>query len=162
MNKDTAERVKRLKQEVKDLGRNPKDYRYDYGAMNAWRRSGAWVYILIPNNREAIVNWTDFVEQELYHKRWANSSSNPLLDYPHTNVLSLDDKPKKLYLHHAVMGAKTGCVIDHINGDHYDCRSWNLRHGTTEQNNQNRHPRPKATGSTRKNRSADVHYVQLL
>ena len=160
MNKDTAERIKRLKQEVLDLGRSPKDYRYDYGALNAWRRSGAWVYILIPTNREAIVNWTDFIEHELYTKRWTNSSSNPLLDYPHTNVPSLDDKPKKLYLHHAVLGSKAGCVVDHINGDHYDCRSWNLRHGTTEQNNQNRHPRQNTNKVVYK--SARAEYVPLL
>lgn len=160
MTKDTAERIKRLKQEVKDLGRNPKDYRYDYGAMNAWRRENSWVRILCPNNREALVDWSDFVEKQLYSNRWANSSTNPLLDYPHTNILSLEDKPKKLYLHQAVMGSKTGCVIDHINGDHYDCRGWNLRHGTTAQNNQNRHPR--STGSRTSVKPMPSEYVSLF
>lgn len=160
MTKDTAERVKRLKQEVKDLGRNPKDYRYDYGAMNAWRRENSWVYILCPNNIEAIVDWSDFVDKQLYSNRWANSSSNPSLDYPHTNVLSLEDKPKKLYLHHAIMGSKADRVVDHINGDHYDCRGWNLRHGTTAQNNQNRHPKAIIRKSCDKNTSAK--YVALF
>lgn len=160
MNKDTAERIKRLKQEVKDLGRNPKDYRYDHGAKNAWRRDGSWVRILCPNNREALVDWSDFVNGKLYADRWGPLNSDPLLDYPHTTALSLEDKSKQLCLHQAIMGSITDRVIDHINGDHYDCRRSNLRHVTTKQNNQNRHPR----STIRRNciKPIQSEYVPLL
>lgn len=161
MNKETAERIKRLRQEVKDLGRDPKDYRYDHGSQNAWRREKSWVCILCSNNKEALVNWQDFVEGEFQRKRWGPLSSDPTRDYPHTTVLGLDDKSEQRTLHQAVMGKKEE-VIDHINGDHYDCRRWNLRHGSVEQNNQNRHPRATSRKVSCKTIPLETNYVPLL
>ena len=139
MYKDTAEQIKRLQQTVIDLGRNPKDYRYDRDAHNPWRREGPWVYILCSNNKEAIVDWSDFVKYRLNTITWGPLSSDPKKDYPHATVLGLDDKSQQLSLHQAIMGYVADRVIDHINGDRYDCRRSNLRHVTTAQNNQNRH-----------------------
>lgn len=161
MNKETAERIKRLKQEVKDLGRNPNDYRYDQGAENAWRRDGSWVRILCSNNKEALVDWNDFVAGKLYADRWSPLSSDPLKDYPHTNILCLEDKSKQLSLHQAIMGSIADRVIDHINGDHYDCRRSNLRHVTTKQNNQNRHSRTTICKSCAKTAQPKCMYKEL-
>ena len=157
MTKDNAEKIKRLKQMVINLGRNPKDYRYDWDAHNPWRREGPWVYILCSNNREAIVDWSDFVERKLNTTTWGPLSSDPKKDYPHATILGLEDKGQQLSLHQAIMGSVADRVIDHINGDHYDCRRSNLRHVTTAQNNQNRHPH-----LYKRNKTERTEYVPLL
>jgi hypothetical protein len=169
MNKDTAERIKRQKQEVLSLGRNPKDYRYDLDTKNPYRiehtRFGSSAYILVNDGeqgKEAVVDLDVFYTKRCYSFHWTRLSSDPTKDYPHTNTYDCTGKKINLSLHALVMGTEDGKVIDHINGDHYDCRSWNLRRGTIAQNNQNRHPRHKVIRATRKVKSTDAHYVPLF
>jgi hypothetical protein len=146
MNKDTAERIKRLKDEVRKLGRNPKDYYYDWGAQNAYRiehtKLGSYAYILINDKKhgiEAKVDLDCFYTYRLYSYRWIRSSSNHKKDYPHTNIPDRNGKLTNLLLHVLVMGTVEGKVIDHNDGNHYNASRSNLNHVTTAQNNQNRH-----------------------
>lgn len=132
-------RTKDLRQMVRDLGRNPKYYRYDFGAKNPWRLEGTHVYILINNGKEAKVDWVDFIGKRLYSYRWTALSSDPSKDYPHTNIPDLYGKPTNLYLHILIMGSVSGLVVDHFDGNRYNASRSNLRHVTTKQNNQNRH-----------------------
>lgn len=149
MTKDTVERIKRLKYEVVQLGRNPKDYRYDLGTQNAYRikhtKLGSYVYILIndkKHGKEARVDLDCFYTKRVYSFRWIRSSSDPKKDYPHTNTYDSTGKLVNLQLHALVMGTVDGKVIDHNDGDHYNASRSNLNHVTTAQNNQNRHPNP--------------------
>ena len=154
--KDTVERVKRLKDEVAALGRNPGDYRYDLGTLNAYRieytKLGSYAYILINDKKqgkEAKVDLNEFYTKRCYSFRWIRSSSDPQKDYPHTNLPDSTGKVVNLYLHVLVMGTIPGKVIDHNDGDHYNASRSNLNHVTTAQNNQNRHPWPKKTRQIR-------------
>ena len=147
MTRDTAERLKRLKAEVQTLGRDPKDYCYDFGALNAYRvertKFGSYAYILINDKqqgKEARVNLADFYTLRLFSYRWHRSHSDPLNDYPHTNVPDSTGKKVNLMLHTLIMGTAHEQVIDHIDGDHYNASRSNLHHVTLAQNNQNRHP----------------------
>lgn len=161
MTRDTAERLKRLKAEVQTLGRDPKDYCYDFGALNAYRiehtKLGSYAYILINDKGygiEAKVDLADFYTLRLYSYRWHRSNSNPAEDYPHTNIPNSTGKKFNLALHVLIMGNMPGRVIDHNDGDHYNASRSNLNHVTTAQNNRNRHPNSSArykranTGST--------------
>ena len=152
MTKDSAERIKRLKNEVAACGLNPADYRYDMNTMNAYRiektKLGEYVYIVVPHKnenscREAKVDIDCFYSLRLYSYRWIRSSSNPKKDYPHTNTYDSTGKRVNLLLHIFIMGGTiSGKVIDHNDGDHYNASRSNLNYVSPAQNNQNRHPSP--------------------
>lgn len=149
MNKDTGERLKRQRQEVKDAGRNPKDYRYDMDTKNPYRiehtKLGSYAYILVNDKdtglgKEVKVDLSDFYTLRLYSYHWFRSSSDPKKDYPHTNTWDSNGNLINLLLHVLIMGTVDKKVIDHNDGDHYNASRSNLNHVTTAQNNQNRHP----------------------
>jgi hypothetical protein len=165
MTLDCAARIKRLKQEVIDLGRNPKDYRYDLDTKNAYRiehtKLGSYAYILINDKkqgREARVDLRDFYIKRVYSYRWIRMSSNPKKDYPHTNTWDSTGKLVNLMLHVLIMESEEGLVIDHNDGDHYNASRSNLNHVTLAQNNQNRHPRVKYGAAE----AAASQYVSLF
>lgn len=140
-------RIKKLKEEVSKLGRNPKDYQYEHCARNAYRiehtKLGSYAYILINDEaggKEARVDLDSFYTLRLYSYRWSRSHSDPKRDYPHTNIPDSTGKKFNLQLHTLIMGTLPGKVIDHNDGDHYNASRSNLNHVTTAQNNQNRHP----------------------
>ena len=167
MNKDTAEHIKRLKQEVKDLGRNPKDYRYDLNTQNAYRiehtKLGSYAYMLVndkEHGKEARVDLKYFYEKRCYSYRWIRLSSDPKKDYPHTNIPDGCGKLFNLYLHALIMGSEEGLVIDHNDGDHYNASKSNLNHVTPAQNNQNRHPHLYSKQAIQK--STQANYVPLF
>ena len=146
MTKDNVERIKKLKQEVIDLGRNPKDYRYDLSTQNAYRiertKLGSFAYVLVndkQHGKEAKVDLDCFYTKRIYSFRWNRSHSDPRKDYPHTNTYDSTGKRVNLQMHALVMGTIDGKVIDHNDGDHYNASRSNLNHVTTAQNNQNRH-----------------------
>lgn len=148
MTKDTAERIKRLKDEVRVLGRNPNDYCYDLNTQNAYRiehtKLGSYAFMLINDKAggiEARVDLDDFYTLRLYSYRWVRSHSDPRKDYPHTNIPDRTGKKFNLQLHALIMNAVPGKVIDHNDGDHYNASRSNLNHVTIAQNNRNRHPR---------------------
>lgn len=162
--KDMIEKIKRLKEEVAMLGRNPKDYRYDLNTQNAYRiehtKLGSYAYILINDKKygkEARVDLSCFYTKRLYSYRWIRSSSNPKKDYPHTNIPDSTGKLTNLYLHVLIMGTVEGKVIDHNDGDHYNASRSNLNHVTTAQNNQNRH-----SSSYVAKKSVSQNYVPLF
>jgi hypothetical protein len=167
MTKDSAERIKRLKEEVVKLGRDPKDYRYDLGTQNAYRiectKLGSYAYLLIndkKHGREARVDLDCFYLKRLYSYRWIRSHSDLRKDYPHTNIPDGSGKLVNLLLHVLIMGTVEGKVIDHNDGDHYNASRSNLNHVTTAQNNQNRHP---ASALNRKYyRNVQSEYVSLF
>ena len=165
--KHDAERKKYLMEEVKSLGRNPKDYRYDLNTQNAYRiehtKLGSYAYILINDKQgglEAKVDLKDFYVKRLYSYRWVRMSSDPRRDYPHTNILDGSGKLVNLPLHVLIMGTIEGMVIDHNDGDHYNASRSNLNHVTTAQNNQNRHPSRKMNKYS--NKPAGAEYVALF
>lgn len=167
MTRDAAERLKKLREEVKCLGRNPKDYCYDFGTQNAYRiehtKLGSYAYILINDKKfgkEARVDLDCFYIHRLYSYRWTRSSSNPTLDYPHTNIPDSTGKLFNLYLHVLIMGTVGGKVIDHNDGDHYNASRSNLNHVTIAQNNQNRHR--TTTSKQRRPHYAPTEYVPLF
>lgn len=146
MTNDAIERIKKLTEEVKRLGRDPKDYCYNFGALNAYRiehtKLGSFVYILIndkQSGKEARVDLDCFYTLRLYSYRWCRNHSDPAKDYPHTNIPDSNGKKFNLMLHTLIMGTIPGKVIDHNDGDHYNASRSNLNHVTTAQNNQNRH-----------------------
>lgn len=156
---------KKLKEEVVKLGRDPKDYCYDFNAQNAYRiehtKLGSYAYILINDKtcgKEVKVDLADFYTLRLYSYRWIRSNSDPQKDYPHTNLPDSTGKLTNLYLHALVMGSITGKVIDHNDGDHYNASRSNLNHVTIAQNNQNRHYSPNYT---KKNTTNMIRYVPL-
>ena len=149
MTKDSVERIKRLKQEVIALGRDPKDYRYDLNTQNAYRiehtKLGSYAYILINDKKhgvEARVDLSDFYIKRIYSYRWVRSDSDPKKAYPHTNTYDSTGKKFNLLLHILIMGTVDDMVIDHNDGDHYNASRSNLNHVTVAQNNQNRHTAP--------------------
>lgn len=169
MTKDNAERIKRLRDEVRAFGGNPKDYCYDFGARNAYRiehtKLGSYVYILICDKerlhfREAKVDLDCFYEKRVYSYRWCRSNSDPKHDYPHANIPDRNGKLFNLQLHALVMGTIEGKVIDHNDGDHYNASRSNLNHVTTAQNNQNRHT--STTSSKKPNKNVRANYVSLF
>lgn len=165
--KDNTERVKRLKAEVADLGRNPDNYCYDLNTQNAYRiehtKLGSYAYILINDRlhgKEARVDLSDFYTARCYSYRWVRSSSDPKKDYPHTNIPDSTGKLVNLLLHVLIMGKGADKVIDHNDGDHYNASRSNLNHVTPAQNNQNRHSSTRTNKYNRKAVSAE--YVSLL
>lgn len=160
--------TKKVKEEVAKLGRNIKDYCYDFSAQNAYRiehtKLGSYVYILIndkKNGKEVKVDLDCFYSLRLYSYRWHRSSSDPQYDYPHTNIPDSTGKKFNLQLHTLIMGAIPGKVIDHNDGDHYNASRSNLNHVTPAQNNQNRHPH-LYTKATTKQPTIRVSYVPLF
>lgn len=169
MTKDTAERIKRLKKEVASLGLNPKDYCYDFGALNAYRieqtKLGSYAYILINDKgygKEAKVDLADFYTLRLYSYRWHRSNSDPSKDYPHTNIPDSTGKKFNLMLHALIMGTVPGKVIDHNDGDHYNASRSNLNHVTTAQNNQNRHSASALYKIYNRKKDVTLTYVPLF
>ncbi len=49
----------------------------------------------------------------------------------------VNGRERTVYLHRLIMGNPPGKIVDHRNGDTFDCRKENLRVCTTSQNNQN-------------------------
>ena len=162
-------RIKKLKEAVIKLGRDPKDYRYDLGTRNAYRientKLGSYAYILINDKdcgKEAKVDLADFYTLRLYSYHWTRSSSDPQKDYPHTNIPDSTGKLTNLYLHHLVMGSVPGKVIDHNDGDHYNASRSNLNHVTTAQNNQNRHSTSALYNLYNRKKNVLVTYVPIF
>ena len=162
-------RIKKLKEEVLKLGRDPKDYCYDYCARNAYRiehsKLGSYAYILINDKaggKEAKVDLDCFYTLRLYSYRWIRSSSDPQKDYPHTNIPDSVGKLTNVYLHHLVMGTVPGKVIDHNDGDHYNASRSNQNHVTTAQNNQNRHPVSAMNYVYNRKKDVTLKYVPLF
>ena len=169
MAKDTAERIKKLKEEVRQLGRDPKDYCYDFGTQNAYRvehtKLGSYAYVLINDKRcgrEAKADLADFYTLRLYSYRWYRSNSDPAKDYPHTNIPDSTGKKFNLMLHTLIMGTVPGKVIDHNDGDHYNASRSNLNHVTTAQNNQNRHDSSALYKLYKKEKNVTATYVPLF
>ena len=162
-------RIKKLKEEVSKLGRDPKDYCYDLNTQNAYRieqtKLGSYAFILINDKgygKEAKVDLADFYTLRLYSYRWHRSNSDPSKDYPHTNIPDSTGKKFNLMLHTLVMGTVPGKVIDHNDGDHYNASRSNLNHVTTAQNNQNRHPASAMYNIYNKKKDVTLKYVSLL
>jgi hypothetical protein len=169
MAKDTIERIKRLKEEVKKFGRDPKDYCYDFGAQNAYRvehtKLGSYAYILVNDKscgKEAKVDLADFYTLRLYSYRWSRSNSDPAKDYPHTNIPDSTGKKFNLQLHLLIMGTAYGRVVDHNDGDRYNASRSNLNHVTIAQNNQNRHSIPASNNLYKKEKNIIAAYVPLF
>ena len=147
-------RVEQLQAEVKQAGLDPKDYKYDNNAQNAYRVErtgyGDFAYILISHKdrclcREIKVDLEDFYVLRLFSYRWCHSSSNMTKSYPHTTVCDETGRKKNQYLHSLIMRGivmSSKKVIDHNDGDHYNASKSNLNIVTTAQNNQNRHSVP--------------------
>ena len=164
MTKDNVERIKRLKQEVLDLERDPKDYCYDLNTQNAYRiehtKLGSFAYVLVndkQHGKEAKVDLDCFYTKRVYSFRWNRSHSDTRKDYPHTNTYDSAGKRVNLQLHALVMGTIDGKVIDHNDGDHYNASRSNLNHVTTAQNNQNRHSNLASS-----KRKVPIQYVSLF
>lgn len=162
-------RIKKLKEEVSKLGRDPKDYCYDFGAQNAYRiehtKLGSYAYILINDKacgKEAKVDLDCFYTLRLYSYRWHRSHSNPRTDYPHTNIPDSTGKKFNLQLHALIMGTVPGKVIDHNDGDHYNASRSNLNHVTTAQNNQNRHTSSALYKLYKKEKNVTAAYIPLF
>ena len=159
--------TKKLREEVVKLGRDPKDYCYNFNAQNAYRvehtKLGSYVYILINDKKqgkEAKVDLDCFYTLRLYSYRWHRSNFDPQKDYPHTNIPDSTGKKFNLMLHALIMGTVPGKVIDHNDGDRYNASRSNLNHVTVAQNNQNRHP---CRGASRKHSGpVQANYVSLF
>jgi hypothetical protein len=171
MTKDASERIKRLKSEVLELGRNPEEYLYDLNTLNAYRiehtKLGDYAYILINDKqlgKEVRVDLYDFYTKRLYSYRWTRSNSDPIKDYPHTNIPDGTGKKINLQLHVLVMGGVVpDKVIDHNDGDHYNASRSNLNYVTIAQNNQNRHPNLFFTPRSKKApKNIRAEYISLL
>lgn len=109
---------------------------------NPIRRARGDIYILLNHGKEAIVTEYDYFEKKIYNIHLHQSRfTTPAADYPVTDIRDSNTKTGRntLKLYEIILGKIPGFVIDHINGDHFDCRRWNLRHGTQAQNNRNRH-----------------------
>lgn len=77
-------------------------------------------YIPLTQGRFAIINEEDFEEVNKY--RWNFNSG-----YAKHNYYTNGKKKEKLFLHRFILKAKTGEMVDHINGDKLDNRRCNLR-----------------------------------
>ena len=98
--------------------------------------------INLSQGKIAIVDDEDFDELNQY--RWTYDATG----YAHRKIGGRKNS-KKIYLHRIVVKAKDGEVVDHENGNRYDCRKENLRIATRSQNAQNQKTRIDNTSGFR-------------
>lgn len=75
----------------------------------------------------------------------------------HTKIAD-NSKKKIIYMHHAIVGQKTGLEVDHVSGQRLDNRKENLRHVTHAQNLYNKGLRVKETSSQFKGVGWSKHF----
>jgi hypothetical protein len=95
-------------------------------------------YLSLSTGGFAIIDCEDFykVEGRCWFKRKTNNRSKT--HYAMGQFWDKNTKISKLkYLHRVIMGAKSGEILDHINGNGLDCRKENLRFCSITQNNIN-------------------------
>ena len=99
----------------------------------------------LTKGRQAIVDDTDYYDLSK-HKWYASPSRNTY--YARRDIYRNGTK-KTIYMHAAILGAKKGCVTDHINGNGLDNRRSNLRFATNSQSAVNQKNRSDNTSGQR-------------
>lgn len=95
-----------------------------------------WVReIPLTQGKVAIVDACDF--ERLNQWKWYVKRRNEAVWYA-TRAISTNDERRTIKMHREILQAKTGEIIDHINGDGLDNRRCNLRLCSASENGANR------------------------
>jgi len=91
-------------------------------------------YISIMSGQKIIVDNEDFELLSKYKWHLVGEKRN----YVAASLFRKGQSPKNLLIHRLIMNAKSGQIVDHVNGNRFDNRKENLRFCSATQNAQNR------------------------
>lgn len=113
--------------------------------------TGEHYRIVIPYKEEKIEILIDLADFERFREHnWSVLVVNGKPRYI-SRMLHNDDhtKRQRQLLHHFIMGVRAETSLDHINGNGFDCRSYNLRVATAGENARNRKKRIPGTTTSK-------------
>ena len=91
--------------------------------------------LVIIDGYEVVID--DDISNNLMKYRWHVKSRRHGI-YFAAMVKQPDGKEKAIFLHRFIMGEPPGLMVDHIDGDHFNCQRENLRICTNAENSRNR------------------------